>query len=72
MIMAPEHSQWPEFYVRLVRAEKEISCLGGKDQTKAESILAAMDGFDVPASLACFERHGGYCDCEILMNMGHA
>jgi len=68
-IMTLEHSQWPEFYVRLARAEEETSCLGGEDKSKAEAILLAMGGFDVPASLAYFERRGGYCDCEILMNM---
>lgn len=26
-------------------------------------------GFDGEASLALYREHGGYCDCEILMNV---
>ena len=28
-----------------------------------------MDGIDVSESLAYFRLHGGYCDCEILLNV---
>jgi hypothetical protein len=28
-----------------------------------------MGGINVEASLAYFKDHGGYCDCEILLNV---
>jgi hypothetical protein len=28
-----------------------------------------MGGINVEVSLAYFEDHGGYCDCEILLNV---
>lgn len=34
----------------------------------ARAVLLNMD-VDVAASLAFFEEHGGYCDCEILLNV---
>jgi hypothetical protein len=34
----------------------------------AEPVLKDM-GADVAESLAYFEHHGGYCDCEILLNV---
>ena len=29
-----------------------------------------MIDVDIPRSLAWFESQGGYCDCEIVMNIG--
>jgi hypothetical protein len=31
--------------------------------------MKTMGGIDIVASLDYFARHGGYCDCEILMNV---
>jgi hypothetical protein len=31
--------------------------------------MSEMGGVDIPASLEYFEEHGGYCDCEILLNV---
>jgi Protein of unknown function (DUF2695) len=33
-----------------------------------ERLLEAR-GFDVEASVALFEKRGGYCDCEVLFNV---
>lgn len=44
-------------------------CAGGTDKSKARAILETMEGIDVEASLTYFESKGGYCDCEILMNV---
>ncbi len=35
----------------------------------AKAFLAAR-GFDVRAVTRWLNRHGGYCDCEVLMNVG--
>ena len=31
--------------------------------------MAEMGDINIEATLAYFEDHGGYCDCEILMNV---
>jgi hypothetical protein len=36
---------------------------------QAELIMTAMGNIDIPASLAYFKSLGGYCDCEILLNV---
>jgi hypothetical protein len=78
-VMTPEHPRWEEFCERLAGPEgchfrrkpdgrATWKCAGGTDKTLATKILKTM-GMDVAASLACFEAHGGYCDCEILFNV---
>lgn len=44
-------------------------CAGGEDKSKATAILKTMPEIDVTASLAFFEEHGGFCDCEIVFNV---
>ena len=74
-VMTPAHPRWAEFYNRLAdRLEIPDKPLteGRKycDHTMATAfeLLNAM-GMDVAASLKYFGKHGGYCDCEILMNV---
>ncbi len=67
--MTTEHERWHEFYVRLAREVEAQGCTSRRDRPRATYVLTEMDGFDVPASLAYFETCGGYCDCEILMNV---
>ncbi len=31
--------------------------------------MAEMGDADIPGTIAFFEAHGGYCDCEILLNV---
>lgn len=74
--MTPEHSNWDDFVERLEGPEgcdfegggNTWKCRGGTDKTFATAILTDM-GMDVEASLKYFEKHGGYCDCEILFNV---
>jgi rhodanese-related sulfurtransferase len=79
--MSPTHFRWPEFVSRLEGPEGcdfreengkfSFKCGGGNDKSKATAILKDM-GFDdlsIRQSLAYFEKHGGYCDCEILFNV---
>jgi hypothetical protein len=35
----------------------------------AKGVMATMGGIDTAASLDFFKAHGGYCDCEILLNV---
>ena len=35
----------------------------------AKRIMAEMGDIDIPASLASIKNAGGYCDCEILLNV---
>ena len=82
-VMTPQHPRWEEFVCRLAGPGPEgidftvgpgvnqISsrCAGGEDKTYAHKLLTTIHGVDVEASLAYFEEHGGYCDCEILINV---
>jgi hypothetical protein len=38
----------------------------------AQKILKAMGDVDIPKTLLYCEDNGGYCDCEILFNVGAA
>jgi hypothetical protein len=78
-LMRPENPRWAEFLERLQgpggcdfkkdgNGEITWRCKGGKDKTLATAIMQSMSDVDVPASLAYFERHGGFCDCEIVLN----
>jgi len=80
-IMTPEHKLWGEFVNRLTGPEGcnifqdkygivKWYCNG--DTRLAASILKTMEEIDVDKSLAYFEEHGGYCDCEILLNVDKA
>lgn len=79
-IMTQDHPEWNEFIERLSGQEgcdfKEDkngkvtwTCKGGTDKTKATEILTSMD-ISIPESLEYFEANGGFCDCEIIMNIG--
>lgn len=79
-IMTPEHELWKEFVDRLTGPEgcnvaptktghQTWCCSRNKDKPLATAILKTMPGIDVEKSLAYFEEHDGYCDCEILLNV---
>jgi Protein of unknown function (DUF2695) len=63
-ILTTQSLRWDEF---LGAAVLKWSCQHGHCQ--AERIMAEMGGIDIKASIAYFEEHGGYCDCEILYNV---
>jgi len=81
-MMTPNHPRWEEFCNLLEGPEgcdfredgdrgPTWHCNGGKDKTFAIKILKQM-GFseeEVEGSCKYFEKHGGYCDCEILFNV---
>ena len=80
-LMTPHHPRWAEFVERLEGPEgldftlgpktgqMRSRCSGQTDRPYAQRILTAMGGVDIEGSLAFFEDHGGYCDCEILLNV---
>ena len=39
------------------------------DHRHAERIMASMGDIDIPASIKYFASRGGFCDCEILLNV---
>lgn len=48
-------------------------CAHGADKSNAERILRDMGYGDdeIRSSIAYFEARGGFCDCEIVLNVGH-
>ena len=84
-IMTPEHPRWEEFMERLEGPEgcdftlkdpNDIKtatwkCKNGRDKSFAEAILKDMglNAEGIAASALFFEKHGGYCDCEICFNV---
>jgi hypothetical protein len=67
-ILSPEHPRWDEFVSRL---DLEGEKMGGCDLTHRHSkkVMTEMGGIDVDATLEFFRGHGGYCDCEVLVNV---
>jgi Protein of unknown function (DUF2695) len=70
LIMGPEHPRWEEFAERLRSTTRTLRDCNHTTRN-AEAVLAAIGGLDIEASLAGFREHGGYCDCEIIMNAIH-
>ena len=82
-IIKPSHPRWRDFFCGLEGPEgcnfvenepgnpESIThrCLGGKDKSKAVAIMNEMGGLNIRGSLLYFEKHGGFCDCEILFNV---
>lgn len=50
------------------------TCGGGNEKSFAKKILTAMKitGRTQEEFLELCDKHGGYCDCEILFNAGKA
>lgn len=78
--MTPKHPRWNEFLERLNGTEGvncrdgekgvEWDCSSKSDRPFATAILSSIGGIDIPASFEYFNDHGGFCDCEILLNCG--
>lgn len=76
-LVTPGHPRWEEFLDRLtgpygldVRGGG-WHCSGREDKRHSRRILLAMglSPSAVAANLRFFEHHGGYCDCEVWMNV---
>jgi hypothetical protein len=74
-VMTPINPRWHEFCDKL--AGEKYRCNGPlrmedgtlRLESFAVQILSEMGNMDIESSVAFFERHGGYCDCEILLNV---
>ena len=84
-LLTPTHPRWDEFCQRLEGPEGcrvrlrdpddpnslHWRCEGGNSLRLSQMILARM-GLRPPAikaTLEYYRGHGGYCDCEVLMNV---
>jgi hypothetical protein len=77
-VLTPKSPRWDEFADALYEAlygpnggcDGDIGQAGPtKVHGHAKQIMTAMGGVDIPASLKFFASKGGYCDCEILLNV---
>ncbi len=72
----PRHPRWEEFVARLTGPEgcnfqgERWTC--HNDLRAATSILRTMGLSErgVRLSIAYFKDHGGFCDCEVVLNVG--
>jgi len=79
--MTPDHPRWNEFLNRLEGIEgcnferdsdgKWIwNCDATTDRPLATTILKRMSvDIDIEETLAFFDEHSGFCDCEIVLNV---
>lgn len=73
-ILTPDSPRWDEF-------ANALSAIGRCDgdgtgesnpglvHRYAKVVMTNMGNVDIAGSLAFFKEHGGYCDCEILLNV---
>ena len=74
--MGPTHPEWAAFCDALA-GEGYCNFTGDRrgwhcqhDHSHTRSLLAnKWPQIDVEATLELFRDHGGYCDCEILLNV---
>jgi hypothetical protein len=84
-VMMPTHPRWQEFLKRLdgpegcnfrTKGRRETwRCAGAESADSylfSRQIMIAMGltAGEVTASLKYFRKHGGYCDCEVVFNVG--
>jgi hypothetical protein len=68
LIMIPEHPRWNEFAEKLCAVVHSPRDCNHTTQNTG-SILTAMGDLDVKASLDSLQSRGGFCDCEVIMNV---
>jgi len=73
-VLTPSHKYWPALRQRLndvlityVNDKPHSKCQGDLDQTI--KILKSLHNIDVEESIILFQEMGGYCDCEVLINV---
>jgi hypothetical protein len=69
--MTPSNLNWDNFVERLKKKLEAVDCKSGRDKTQAMAVLREM-GLKwelIAPTLAYFESHGGFCDCEIIYNI---
>jgi Protein of unknown function (DUF2695) len=82
-VLTPESPRWDEFanalfeVTRIPGDPEAWLCDGdGNGESNpylvyryAKKVMTDMGNVDIPGTLAFFQAHGGYCDCEILFNV---
>lgn len=83
-MMTPAHPRWSEFYDQLEELLSRWGCSGDGTQLDGKTGAVAPQsrptlcmsrrlliemGCNVEASLAFFRDNGGFCDCEVLLNV---
>lgn len=82
-LMTPEHPEWDDFMDMLVEQLVEDSGLeltdeltiahitGGCDHTfdKSRAAMMLIEDANIRESLENFKDKGGYCDCEVVLNI---
>jgi hypothetical protein len=67
-VLTPDSPRWQTFVDELDQWLWD-GCRGGTNKDHAIAIMRKMGGIDIEASVAFFEANGGYCDCEIILNV---
>ncbi|MBI2670316.1 MAG: DUF2695 domain-containing protein [Candidatus Yanofskybacteria bacterium] len=72
-VMTPENPRWNEFadiLAEAINAQDEPGVSDCKhDFSSTRKILTEMGNIDIEASINVFMENGGYCDCEIILNV---
>ena len=72
-IMSPAHSEWNYFVEQLeekLTEGSEASVVSGCDDThKLTKEILDEFSVDIDETLEYLEDNGGYCDCEVIMNV---
>jgi len=68
-VLRPDSPRWGAFVEELESLLSKHGCAGGTSKRWATAVMYRMGDIDVASTLAYFEDHGGYCDCEILLNV---
>ena len=79
-VMRPEHPRWGEFMLRLAGElyvgldQKDIKvhlvrCSGTCDKPISRKLLEEFGNINIDRTFRYFERHGGWCDCEVLIKV---
>ena len=73
-ILTPTHKYWKALNYRLnqmvytmVEGKPQFNCRHDLSNTKR--ILKSLPNIDVEETLQLYQELGGFCDCEVLMNV---
>jgi hypothetical protein len=64
-IMDPNHEIWEDFVWEMFQRHEVCSHNHETDR----GVLQEMQGIEVDRTLEFFESEGGFCDCEVLLNL---
>ena len=67
-ILTPKSRRWKAFTEALELALRFNGC-DSRGHRLAKPILSVMEGVNIPETIEFFKANGGYCDCEILLNV---